>query len=457
MADLEGLKLLFVEDEEEQRELVKGLLEMDGAQVIGAANGIAALECLAYAEVDILVSDIRMPFLDGLGLAERVRREQPQMPVVLCTAFTDTDYLLRAIELGVSAYVPKPLDYDKLAAEILRVAGPVRQRQRIARLEQEALRPLHRALGDSPGMRALAAQARALAQTRYPVLLLGETGTGKSLLARKLHDASPVAAGPFVVAHLGAIPEATAESELFGHVRGAFTGAIKDRLGLFRQAQGGSLFLDDIDTASPSLQVKILHAVETGRIIPLGSDRPLPVDTRILAASNIDLMAAATAGRFRLDLFYRLGNLSLRLPPLRERGDEILTLARCFLREACNELGRQAPDLDRGAGELLRSHPWPGNLRELKFVMGSLAVFAGERLTAEAVRDRLTQGAAAAIPGDRAAPVSPPTLMTLDEAEMAAIRAALGAAKGVRMEAARLLGIDYQRLKRKLIKYGLVE
>ena len=454
MADLRDLKLLYVEDEEEQRELVKGLLEMDGAQVIGAANGVAALECLAYAEVDILVSDLRMPFLDGLGLAERVRRQYPLMPVVLCTAFTDTDYLLRAIELGVSAYVPKPLDYDKLAAEIDRVAGAVRQRQRIARLEQEALRPLSRVLGDSPSMRAVAAQARALAQTRYPILLLGETGTGKSLLARKLHEASPLSAGPFVVAHLGAIPETTAESELFGHVRGAFTGALKDRLGLFRQAQGGTLFLDDIDTASLALQAKILHAVETAHITPLGGDRPLPVDTRLLAASNVDLLAAAQAGRFRLDLFYRLGNLPLRLPPLCERGEEILTLARAFLREACNDLGREVPETEPAVLDLLRAHPWPGNLRELKFVMHSLAIFAGPGLTTADLQARLLPPFAdPQTPPGAGLPTGQP--LTLAEAEVAAIRAALHAAKGVRTEAARLLAIDYQRLKRKLIKYGL--
>lgn len=454
MADLRDLKLLYVEDEEEQRELVKGLLEMDGARVIGAANGVAALECLAYAEVDILVSDIRMPFLDGLGLAERVLARYPQMPVVLCTAFTDTDYLLRAIELGVSAYVPKPLDYAKLAAEIDRVAGPVRQRQRITRLEQEALRPLSRILGDSPSMRALAAQARALAQTRYPILLLGETGTGKSLLARKLHEASPLSGGPFVVAHLGAIPETTAESELFGHVRGAFTGALKDRLGLFRQAQGGTLFLDDIDTASLALQAKILHAVETAHITPLGADRPLPVDTRLLAASNVDLMAATKAGHFRLDLFYRLGNLPLRLPPLRERGEEILTLARSFLREACDELGREVPELEPAAMALLQSHPWPGNLRELKFIMGSLAIFAGQSLMAADIQTRLLSEPTTADGGTASGlPTGQP--LTLAEAEVAAIRAALQAAKGVRTEAARLLAIDYQRLKRKLTKYGL--
>lgn len=456
MADLRDLKLLYVEDEEDQRELVKGLLEMDGAQVIGAANGVAALECLSFAEVDILVSDIRMPFLDGLGLTERVLRQFPQMPVVLCTAFTDTDYLLRAIELGVSAYVPKPLDYDKLATEIDRVAGPVRQRQRIARLEQEALQPLSRILGDSASMRAIAAQARSLAQTRYPILLLGETGTGKSLLARKLHEASPLSAGPFVVAHLGAIPETTAESELFGHVRGAFTGALKDRLGLFRQAQGGTLFLDDIDTASLALQAKILHAVETAHVTPLGADRPLPVDTRLLAASNVDLLAAAQDGHFRLDLFYRLGNLPLRLPPLRERGEEVLTLARSFLREACNDLGREVPEIEPAALDLLRAHPWHGNLRELKFVMHSLAIFVGPTLTATDLSDRLQSASVASLAVIADGP-PPCQSLTLAEAEVAAIRAALLAAKGVRTEAARLLAIDYQRLKRKLTKYGLAQ
>ncbi len=450
MPDFDGLTLLYVEDEDSQRELVRGMLEMDGARVIEAANGLEALTHLDQSAVDILISDIRMPRMDGISLAERVRRDHPEIPVVLCTAFTDTDYLLKAIELGVSAYVPKPLEYDRLAGEVERLARPVRQRQRIAHLEQEALRPFGRMLGDSPPMRALAAQARKLALTRYPMLLQGETGTGKSRLARLIHDSSPRASGPFVVAHLGAVPESTAESELFGHVKGAFTGAERVRLGLFRQASGGTLFLDDIDTAALTLQAKILHAVECGQVMPLGADQPVAVDVRILAASNTDLRAAA-AGRFRQDLYYRLGNLALTLPALRERGEEIPSLARMFLRETCDDLGREVPVLDPAAAALLMAHSWPGNIRELKSLMRNLAVFAETAVTVEMVRNQIAQTP----PDSDANRPHTSAVPTLEQAEIAAILAALRAAKGGKMEAARLLAIDYQRFKRKLLKYGL--
>jgi DNA-binding NtrC family response regulator len=237
---------------------------------------------------------------------------------------------------------------------------------------------------------------------------------------------------------------------LFGHVKGAFTGAERVRLGLFRQASGGTLFLDDIDTAALTLQAKILHAVECGQVMPLGADQPVAVDVRILAASNTDLRAAA-AGRFRQDLYYRLGNLALTLPALRERGEEIPSLARMFLRETCDDLGREVPVLDPAAAALLMAHSWPGNIRELKSLMRNLAVFAETAVTVEMVRNQIAQtppDSGANRPHTSAVP-------TLEQAEIAAILAALRAAKGGKMEAARLLAIDYQRFKRKLLKYGL--
>ena len=458
MCDLSGLTVLCAEDDGPLCDYVRTLLELDGATVVGAGNGEVALQLMAQNVPDILVSDVRMPVMDGLALARHARERYPGLPVILCTAFTETDCLLEAIELGVSAFVRKPLDYEILARELARLAVPIRQRREIERLEGEVLAPFTRALGSSPLMRGVAEQVQRAAASDYAILLQGETGSGKSHLARLIHDASARRRGAFVVANLGAIAETLAETELFGHVRGAFTGAGASRLGLFRQAEGGTLFIDDIDTTSDSVQAKILLAVESHQVLPLGADLPIPVDVRIITASNRDLNQGGAAHCFRRDLYYRLSDLVITTPPLRERRDDIIPMALSFLRESCDELGRPVPGLNEACAAPLLGHDWPGNIRELKSLMRRVAVFAGEALEPGTLPGMLSESYTAEGCAEQAAPPAPKTqgrVLTLEQAERAAIASALAAAGGQRMEAARLLNIDYQRFKRKVEKLGV--
>lgn len=456
MSELQGIRLLYVEDETDLRQRIRIMLEMDGLLVTEAENGDQALKLLdgMSPPPDLVLSDIRMPILDGLRLAQQIRNRNAQLPIILCTAFTDAEYLIEAIKLGINGFVNKPVDYELLVREMTRVTQLLLQQRKIAQLEQEAERSFDRLLGASPQMHQIAQQVRRLATASYPLLILGETGSGKSHLARLIHDIGPRASKPFVTVHLGGLPESIAEAELFGHTKGAFSGATSSRQGLFRQANGGTLFLDDIDTGSHAIQSKILHILDTRQVTPLGADQPVPVDLRIITASNQDLTKAVREQRFRQDLYYRIENLSITLPPLRQRTDEIVSLALSFLAQACEDLKRTVPQHDPSFEELLRQRPWPGNLRELKSTMQRVAVMAGDTLTGEGAAQFMEQIPCSPVP-HQSCTETPQPLLTLDESEARTIQAALAASNGRKMEAARLLAVDYQRFKRLLLKHGL--
>ncbi len=459
MSDLHGLRLLYAEDESDLRRRIRIMLEMDGVSVTEASNGEQAIKCLKKMNPgpDLILSDIRMPVMDGLKLAEHARSLFPQMPIVLCTAFSETEYLVKAIKLGINGFVGKPVDYKSLTTEMMRVTESIRQQSRIALLEQEANRSFSRLIGGSFRMKQVAQHVRKIANTDYPVLIQGETGSGKSHMARLIHDIGPRAAEPFVTVHLGGIPESMAEAELFGHTKGAFTGATTSRPGLFRQANGGTIFLDDLDTGSLAIQSKILHVLDTHQIMPLGAGQPDSVDVRIIAASNKDLKKAVADQQFRQDLYYRIESLAITLPPLRERIDDIVPLASAFLADACAELKRSTPSHDQSFEAMLRRHPWPGNLRELKSFTQRLAVFAGEMLTEQSTLPFIenTDGVVASIAERSLKHESTEPLLTLEQAEARAMKAALVASGGRRMEAAKLLSIDYQRFRRLLQKHRL--
>lgn len=461
MSDLHGIRLLYVEDEPDLRRRICIMLEMDGLLVTEAENGNQALKLFDSMSIppDLILSDIRMPILDGLRLAQQIRNRNAQLPIILCTAFTDAEYLIEAIKLGINGFVNKPVDYELLVREMTRVTLLSRQQKKIVQLEQEANRSFARLLGTSPQMEQITQQVRRIADTNYPVLIMGETGSGKSHLARLIHDIGPRASQPFVTVHLGGLPESIAEAELFGHTKGAFSGATSPRLGFFRQANGGTLFLDDIDTGSHAIQSKILHALDTQQIKPLGSDQPVPIDVRIIAASNRDLKKAVAEQRFRQDLYYRIENLSITLPPLRERTDEIVSLALTFLANACEEIKRTVPQHNQAFEDLLRQFPWSGNLRELKSLMQRLAVFAGDLLT-DKIALQFMEGkthSTALFSATEIAIGAPEQPLTLNEAEAQTILAALAASNGRKMEAARLLDVDYQRFKRLMLKHGLFQ
>jgi DNA-binding NtrC family response regulator len=449
MADKIRLKILYVEDEPKLRERIVIVLSMRFESVISAANGKEALDLFSRERPDIVVSDIQMPVMDGLEMTRRIRDIAPETPVILGTAFTETNYLLKAIELGVSAYVRKPLDCRQLVETISRVATPILQKAELEKARQGEQASLELLLGDSPAMQDVIRQARRISGTDYSLILQGETGVGKSYLASLIHGLSARRHHPFIAVSLGSLPESLAESELFGHIKGAFTGAVLTKKGLFEEANGGTLFLDDVDCAPPAIQAKILHAVEQKRFYPVGGTKPVAVDIRIISASNRELLQEARTGNFREDLYYRLGDFVITLPPLRDRGEDVLVLARAFLNDVSLELNRTSPRLTPEAIMLLIHHQWPGNIRELKSVMKRAVLFAGETLTREDLESILTNVRSASSEDHAYIP------QTLEEVMRQAARHALVASGGRKMEAARLLEVDYGRFKRMLAKYNL--
>jgi DNA-binding NtrC family response regulator len=447
MDDKVQLKLLYVEDEPDLRERIRIVLEMQFQTVLTAANGSEGVELFTRERPDVVVSDIMMPVLDGVEMTRRIRELRPDTPVIFSTAFTETGYLLKAIELGVCAYVRKPLDCRELIAAIVKAATPILQRAELEQLRERNQASLEFFLGESEPMQRVVKQAQVIARSDFSVVIQGETGVGKSHLASLIHGLSGRRHHPFITVTVSSLAESLAESQLFGHVKGAFTGAASARSGLFEEAEGGTLFFDDIDCASPSLQAKILHAVEQKWFFPVGGTKPVQVDTRIVVASNKDLFQEAKEGRFREDLYYRLADLVITLPPLRERGCDIANLARTFLSEVSRELQRVPPRVSTEALLMLNRQSWPGNVRELKSVMKRAALFAGETLGCDDLA-----GVISAQPGEAA---GAPRLQSLEELKRNAVVEALAATGGKKMEAARLLEVDYGSFKRMLEKYRL--
>src|SRR5450631_1324238 len=290
MNDKAPIKILYVEDEPDLRERIRIVLEMYFTHVIVASNGKNGLELFTRHLPDIAVSDIKMPVMDGLELTKHIRKIAPETPIILTTAFTETAYLLKAIELGVVAYVRKPLDCRLLVETITHAATPILQKIALEETNKKGEALLELLLGECPAMRDVIQQSQRIAETDFSVLILGETGVGKSHLAALIHGLSRRRHNPFITVTVGSMPESLVESQLFGHIKGAFTGAISSKKGLFEEAHGGTLFLDDVDTATPAIQAKILHVVEQKNFYPLGGTKRVNVDTRIIAACNHDLL-----------------------------------------------------------------------------------------------------------------------------------------------------------------------
>jgi DNA-binding NtrC family response regulator len=369
----------------------------DNYCVLQAANRAAAEEHLQRAEVDVVLSDLRLPptpneITEGLAIVELARAQRPPVPVIVVTGSGSKEAALEAIRRGAYGFFEKPLQEDE-------VKHLVHQAARLRRLEQEIIK-LRSAIsvnqgfsvlvGGSQSLNKVIKQARAVAVTNATTLLIGENGTGKELLARAIHEESPRAHQPFIAVSCAALPEALIESELFGHEKGAFTGAFQARKGRFEMADGGTLFLDEISELSPPVQVKLLRVLQERNFERVGSNKTQSVDIRLIAASNTDLEAEVAAKRFRRDLFYRLNVVPLVLPPLRERADDIPLLAKHFAAKAATKHGRSSPALEPALIEALIDYEWPGNLRELENVMERLLVLTeGPRLGLEFLPEKM--------------------------------------------------------------------
>lgn len=456
MTNLKGLDILLVEDEDDLRRETAAFLELFCNKVIQADNGRNALDLFEAERPDLVISDIRMPFMDGLELAARLKSSSPDTPILFCTAFTETFYLLKAIELGVVAFIRKPVDTDELLAVIARAAEPLLQRRQISGLSAELAASLSVHLGAAPAQKALAEQAARVARTSFSILLQGETGTGKSRLAGIIHSLSPRSERQFITVQLGAIPVQLAESELFGHVKGAFTGADRTRTGLVEAAQGGTLFLDDIEACPLTVQAKLLRFVEEKCFTSVGSTVEKTVDVRVVAASNHSLKEAVIAGRFREDLYYRLADVTICLPSLREAPETILPLALRFLKETCDELGRSLPVLDDEVQELLGRMPWPGNIRQLKSVIRRAALNAGTVIGIAEIGGAGDSPVMITTPvSGNTLPAPPPFPCGIDALEKWSLEQALRFCGGKRMKTAMMLGMNYYTFRRRLEKYGI--
>jgi two-component system, NtrC family, nitrogen regulation response regulator NtrX len=443
--------VLIVDDEAGVRSALSGVLRDEGYQVDAVENGEACLDRVARAPYDVIVLDIWLPGLDGLATLERLRQRHVDSPVVMISGHGNIESAVRAIKMGAFDFVEKPLSLEKT---VLVVGNAVRQRR--LEVENRALRAhVDRRLamvGESYVMAQLREQVAMAAPTNGRVLIYGENGTGKELVARSVHALSRRRGGPFVEVNCAAIPEELIESELFGHMKGAFTGALADRRGKFELADGGTLFLDEIGDMSLKTQAKVLRALQEQVVEPVGGAMSVRVDVRVLAATNKDLPTEIRFGRFREDLYFRLNVIPIFVPPLRDRPDDIMLLAEHFMTELAREYGRRPKRFDPGAAAGLRSYRWPGNVRELRNVI--------ERTIIMVPGDTITLSDLSFLEGAAGMAVELPlTIAPLHEArdqfEREYILKALAAQQGNISRTAEALGVERSNLYRKMRSFGI--
>jgi len=458
------MRLLIVDDEPAPRFALRDLLECDGHAVDEAEHAPAALAAAAAAAragapFDLVLTDLRMPRVDGLELLELLRRDYPQLPVVLLTAHGDERTAVRALKLGAWDYVPKPYDNAEILAIVARARELLALRAENARLREELAARYHDLVGASAAMRAVYRLVERAAPTRATVLVTGESGTGKELVARALHAASPRARRAFVALNCAALPAELAEAELFGHVKGAFTGAVQDRAGLFEAADGGTLFLDEIGDMPLALQAKLLRVLETGEVTRVGATRAQTVDVRVVAATHRALDALVAEGRYRDDLRYRLAVLAVHLPPLRERREDVPALAAHFLAHFAERHGVPPKPLGDDARRALLAHDWPGNVRELRNALERALLLADSPAIAAADLPPEVRGSAAPLRPAEAAVADLPFVearrRAIDAFDRAFLVAALERHGGNLSAAARALGVHRQSLQKLLARAGL--
>lgn len=371
-ASRERPRVMVVDDNLSMAEMLSDGLNEKGFDAVALASSVEAATRLAQASFDALVTDLRMPQLDGLELLKISRASAPGRPVIVMTAYSAVESAIESIRQGAFHYLTKPFKLDELVLFLDRALEDSRLRREAVSL-RKALRSgvgLANVVGTSDGMRTVCELVERIAQATSPALIYGETGTGKGLIARALHTQGPRADGPFISINCAALPENLLESELFGHVKGAFTGATATREGLFSTARGGTLFLDEIAEVAPSLQAKLLHVLENGTVRPVGANREVPTDVRIVAATHRDLHERVASGAFREDLLYRLDVVSIQIPPLRHRPEDIPALIEHFLERARLKNPRSAVrGFSKAALERLLDHRWPGNVRELEHLV----------------------------------------------------------------------------------------
>ena len=448
-----GPSVLVIDDEVGILDTIRILLKSEGFVPHTALGGKKGLEQIAALRPDLIITDVRMPDVTGLDILASVRAHDPEAVVILMTAQASLQSAIGAVNNGAFYYIQKPFRNDELVTIVRRAAAhrSLRREARPAKLETKRRDKTHAPLGASKPWMDVLHVAGMVADTDSTVLLQGESGTGKEVVARYIHDQSRRAGKPFLSINCGALPENLLESELFGHVKGSFTGATRDKEGLFFAAGEGTFFLDEIGETTPAIQVKLLRVLQQREVIPVGATEAKPVHARVIAATNRDLEEQIRLGHFRSDLFYRLNVVSIVLPPLRERPGDIKVIAEAFLRRAAEARNEEPRTLEPEALEAMEKYNWPGNVRELENALERAAILAkGSSIPLSALPERVTERKREPLVSGGAQP-NP----TLDTIERAYILWVLENEGGNKPRTAEILGIDPSTLHRKLSRYDL--
>jgi two-component system response regulator PilR (NtrC family) len=452
-------KILIVDDEQSMRDFLAIMLKKEGHEVVSAGNGSDAIRAIQAEIFDLVITDVKMPGTDGIEVLKTIKEVSSETVVIMITAFATAETAVEAMKLGAYDYIIKPFKVDELKLIIQNSLEKrfLRKENILLKREIEFRAGFENFIGKSEPMQKVFSLIRQVADTNSTVLITGESGTGKELVAKAVHFSSPRKSGPFVTVNCGALPETLLESELFGYMKGAFTGAISNKQGLFEAANGGSIFLDEISATTLTLQIKLLRVLQEREFMRVGGTAPIKINVHVIAASNKDLGAEIAKGTFREDLYYRLNVIPIHLPPLRERREDIPLLADFFL----NKFGRidgerkRIKRIDPEALKVLMSHNWPGNVRELENTIERLVIMTpDDTIHLEHISDiiKSIHPSSDVIPSD-----IPDEGLNMEEilenAERTLLRKALEKAGGVKTEAARLLGLSFRSFRHRLQKY----
>ncbi len=434
-------KILVVDDSEATLEVLQRNLISEGYRVFTAVNVPKALALLNNTDIDLVITDLKMPGTSGLELVKHVRENNKQTEVMMITGYASVESAVEAVKNGAAEYLPKPFTDEELFKAVRKILDKLNDRKKGLDERLQKVRAPHGLLGDSPAMRNIYDAITKAAATTATVLITGESGTGKELVARAIHYTSARAAAPFVPVNCGGIPEALLESELFGFVKGAFTGATESRAGFFQTADGGSIFLDEISETSTAMQVKLLRVLQDKEFFMIGDKKAKNVDVRIIAATNKNLLKLVKKNFFREDLYFRLNVLVIDIPPLREREDDIILLAYYFAKKFAKELGKPIPRISDNAVQSLKNYDWPGNVRELENLIHRLIVMNDSQIIESSdLPSSMRFKSASTFGFDR----------TFAEIEVEYICNVLNSVNGNKTRAAEILGIDRKTLREKL-------
>ncbi len=453
-------RILIVDDEESMREYLEILLRKSGHEVLSVGCVSDAIELADSTEVDLVLSDLRIGRGSGLDVLKAFKLTQPKTEVVMITAYATMENAIEAMKLGAYDYVTKPFKNEELSILVRKALekGHLLRENELLKIQLGSRNRIAGMIGQSPAMREVYSLVEKVAASKTTVLIVGESGVGKELVARAVHDKGPRASASFVPINCGAIPEGLVESELFGHVRGAFTGAMGEKVGLFKAANGGTIFLDEVGELTLPAQVKLLRAIQERCIRPVGGNKDIEVDVRLIAATNRDLIEEVKEGHFREDLYYRLNVIQIAVPPLRERKEDVVPLAEYFAARCASQEGRAKIVFSQEAIALLQAYDWPGNVRELEnAIERAVTLTEGEVVLASGLPSPI-RGVVAPVASDEVVlGANGIDLQSyLDGIERRFLQLALERSGGVKKEAAKLLGLTFRSMRYRLAKLGLV-